>query len=1016
MRFTDIFIRRPVFAITLSLIVLLIGILSFTKLTIRQFPQIEASVISIHTAYSGATADLMEGFVTTPIENAIAGVDGIDYVTSSSTQGLSTITVNLKLGFDVNQATNDISNQISSIRWKLPEEIDDPVISQQDPNARPILYIAFSSQRMTLEEITDYLLRTLQPQMQTQPGVGQAVIFGDFEYAMRIWLDPAKMVAHQVTATDVQAALQQNNVQSAAGQIEGDLQLFDIYANTDLTEASQFNQLFIRNVNGRIVRIQDIGEAKLGSKDPVVSVNANGEKTIMMGIIPKTTANPLDVAKNITTLLDQIRTHMPQDLQATLVWDTSKFISSSLEEVNHTIFEAALFVFIVIFLMIGSLRAVFVPIITIPLSLIGTFGIMLALGYSINTLTLLAFVLAIGLVVDDAIVVLENVDRHLHEGMKATQAALKGAAEIAFPVIVMTLTLAAVYAPIGFATGLIGQFFTEFAFTLAGSVIVSGFIALTLSPMMCSKIYQGRESKTSKLAEFAAHAFTNLKTIYRTILIKVLHRRRFMILIAICVYISCYLLFIMIPQELTPAEDQGGLMGIMTGPAAANLRYTEEHSKAIEKIYQSIPEMEAYGIINGHPQGVNSSMSFLVLKPWDKRKHTAMEIQMNLFPLFQSIPGVQAFPVNPSSLPGASGFTPIEFILKTTGSYEELQQLADQFTQEASKIKGLLQIDNDLKIDKPQVVVNINRNKATDLGIHMNELANSFNLFLGQRTLTRFNMGGRSYDVLPELYARYRKTPTAINNLYVRTAHNDLVPLSNIATIKEQIVPESLNHFQQGRATTITASLASNLTLGDALKQLKQVADKVLPKTIEIDLGGESRQFMDTAGTMTQTFIFSLLFIYLILAAQFESFRDPLIVILSVPLSLAGALLFLILFGGTLNIYSEIGLVTLVGLITKHGILMVEFANQQREQGIHFFDAIITSATTRLRPILMTTSAMVLGALPLALASGAGAMSRRQIGLVIIGGMTLGTLFTLFVVPTAYCLLVSKKRKPVDSG
>ena len=1012
MSFTDVFIKRPVFATTLALIILLVGLVSLSQLTLRLFPNISPSVISVTTSYPGADANLIEGFVTTPIENAISSIDGIDYIESKSTPSRSRITVHMKLGYDINDAMTDVASKVSSVRWQLPKDIYDPTVEKSDPNAQPIIYLSFLSNTKTPEQVTDYLLRVVQPQLQTLDGVSQAELMGQREYAMRIWLNPQFMAAHNVTASDVQQALLSNNIQSASGLIEGEDQEFTVYSNTDLNNEKQFNNIPIRtDSTGHTIRIKDVGKAELGAPDDRVTVLMNGIPSIFIGIIPKSTANPFSVARETLNMLPTIQKYMPKGIKATLLGDMSTYIASSLREVRGTILEACFFVFLVIFLMIGSFRAVLIPMVTIPLSVIGSAIFMHVLGYSINTMTLLAFVLAIGLVVDDAIVVLENIHRHLAEGLPPVKAAIVGAREISFAVITMTLTLAAVYAPIGFTTGLTGKLFSEFAFTLAGAVIVSGFLALTLTPMMCSKIYRKNENFEKGMPGAINRIFVHIMAGYKKLLLRVIKAKYIVLIVALSIVALCGYLYLQIPSELIPSEDQGAIIGIVAGSGSANLSYTERQTELLAKIYDGIPEIENYGIINGVPNGVSSALSFVILKDWDKRKRSADQIINSLYMPMMMIPGVQAFPVNPPLLPGAGGMTPIDFVLKTTKSYEYLNKESWKFVAALKKWGGLRNIQNDLQIDQPQTIIDIHRNEAADLGIQMSAISASLGMFLGQPEVTRFNIEGRSYQVLPELFPQFRKTPDSLYDLNVRTSSGKLVPLSNLVTVKEKVIPRTLNHFQQLRSAIIKANLTPGMTQGNALSYMTKLANKTLPKDIQIDYTGQSRQYEKSSGKMMQTFIFAIIFIYLILAAQFESFIDPFIVMFSVPLSIAGALLLLLLDHGTMNIYTQIGLVTLVGLITKNGILIVEFANQLQEKGVEFSEAIITSAAVRLRPILMTTGAMVLGSLPLVMASGAGANARHQMGLVIIGGMTFGTLLTLFIIPTAYYYFASKKEK-----
>lgn len=1021
MSFTDIFIRRPVLAIVLSLIILLIGVRSYLSLPVRQFPEIDASAINISTTFPGAGANVMEGFVTTPLENALSGINGIDYIQSSSMEGISNITIYFHLGYDINKAITDVSNAVASARSSLPNAINDPIVKEDDPNAQPTMYIPFTSSQRSPEALTDYIVRVVQPQIATLPGVSQAPIYGERLYAMRIWLNPQQMAARGITADDVSNALSNNNVQATAGYIDSKWEEFDINATTDLQTPKQFNNMVIKNVNGNFIRLSDIGYATLGAEDNRVSVNVDGKGALFLAVIPQSSGNPLIISKEVRQVLAKIGKFLPADItiNKNVIWDLSRFIAQSLTEVYHTILEAIAFVVLVIFLFLGSPRSTLIPVITIPLSIIGVCSFMLALGYSINILTLLACVLAIGLVVDDAIVVVENIHRHIEEGLTPFDAAIKGAREIRFAVIAMTVTLACVYAPIGFVTGLTGALFREFAFTLAGAVIISGFIALTLSPMMCSKLMKHNINRKG-LTHHVDQIFHRCMQAYKRFLGKTLNRRAIVLIIAAVIYTSCYLLYSTLPTELAPTEDQGAVMAIATGPSSANLNYTLKYTAEIEKIFKSVPEGIGYGFINGYGGGTaapNQAFGFLVLKPWDKRKRTAQQIIDSLYPQFFGITGLRAFPFNIPSLPDAGGFTPVEFVLKTTQSYQELNTAVNKLlTIARTQNPRLLNIDSDLHLDKAQINVDINRDRAADLGIPMASINNTLSLAFGRPELSHFNMNGRAYDVIPELQLQYGDVPQQIGNLNVRTLSGQLVPLSNIATITMGVEPQSLNHFQQIRSATITAALAPGYTLGEALNYLEQVTKTDLPSYIEYDFSGQSRQFVQATGAMEETFAFALIFIFFVLTLQFNSFRDPLIVMMSVPLSTAGALVTLhCLPGGTSNIYTQIGLVTLIGLISKHGILIVEFANKLQKQGLSKVDAVIEAASIRLRPVLMTTFATVLGAMPLALASGAGAVARQQLGWTIVGGMSFGTLFTLIVIPTIYSYLASNKNKQVEA-
>lgn len=1007
MSFTDIFIKRPVFATVLSLIILLVGLRSYFTLPVRLYPKIDASVVTISVNYSGADAALMEGFVTTPIENALGGVDGIDYITSKSASGHSEISVYFKLGYDINTAVSDINSKVSSARYLLPKDIDSPVVSKNDPNARPSMYIAFSSDTVPVEKITDYLERAVQPQVQTLPGVGTAQVWG-LKYAMRIWLDPELMSAHGITPSDIRTALTSQSLQAPGGQLKTSLQAFSVKTFSEVSTEEQFNDLVLRQSGGQLTRIRDVGKASFGSRTSDISVWINGKASDVMAITPASIANPLDISSEIKKSFSSLVASLPKDISSKIMWDDSKFISESIKEVKKTIIEATLCVILVVFLFLGSWRTLLIPTVTIPLSLIGVCTIMYILGYTLNTITFLSMVLAIGMVVDDAIVVTENIHRHIADGKTPLEASLLGAREIQFAIIAMTFTLAAVYAPIGFLTGLIGSLFKEFAFTLAGAVIISGFIALTLSPMMCSRIMLPHHVSETNFVKKINKIFGKVMQYYEKWLHRVLNNRKKVLSIIPIVFILGSALYFFIPSELAPAEDSGIIFSPIIAPTSANIEYTQKYSKMVESFYSKVPEAEGYLVVNGRG-APNMGISLLMLKPWSERKRSVDQIIAELFPKFWSIPGIRAFPINPSSLPGAGGGAPIQIEIQTMGDYNKLNEIAQKVEAESKKNRQLINVRVEPKLDQPQLNIKVNREKAGDLGISMIDIGYAINLAIGQPTASRFGIEGRSYDVVPQLYPEFSNRPDMMNYLYLTTLSGVLVPLGNIVTLEEEVTPQSYNHFQQMRSIEISASMVPGYTLNKALKYFENTI-KSVAADIKIDYAGQSRLFFQTSGQMGITFFFAIIFIFLVLAAQFESLRDPFIVLFTIPLSIFGALLAMLLTGCTLNIYSEIGLVTLIGLISKHGILMVEFANQLQETGKSIEEAIVMAATIRLRPILMTTAAMVLGTIPLAFATGAGAISRQQIGWVIIGGMSVGTVFTLFVVPVVYTYVATRNR------
>ena len=782
---------------------------------------------------------------------------------------------------------------------------------------RPSLYIGYTSTTRDGEAITDYINRVIKPQIATLPGVGQTNIYGE-DYAMRIWLNPDLMTAHNVTIADVSNALTNNNKQSPTGYIKTAGNQINVTATTDLNTAAQFNNLVIKNNDGQPVYIKDVGKAELGPESDQFSATINNQNAIVVGVTPQPTANPLDVSTVVKTALARMKSELPADLRGNVDWDNSKFIAASITEVKKSILEAAFAVLLVMFIFLGSFRVLLIPAITIPLSLIGVFALMLPMGFTLNTLTLLAMVLAIGMVVDDSIVVSENIHRHMELGEGPFAAAINGTREIKFAIIAMTFTLAAVFAPIGFLTDITGSLFKEFAFTLASAIIISGLIALTLSPMMCSK-FLSSHAKQSKFSRFVDNTFHKTVAVYRRLLTFVTAHIRWVGVAVLAIVVSTVFLYRSMPQELAPAEDMGAVLTMLTGPSSANLAYMEKYAKELVPIYNTVPEKDAYAIFNGG-DSLNSSMSFLILKPWHERHKSSQQIIGELQPKLAQIPGVQAFPLNPFRLPGASGFTPVSFVLKTTGSYEQLGDTAKKMIAAMSKNSGFINPDSDLKFDQPQLQVNINRNKAADLGVSMNDIGAAINLALGEPTNGHFAMGGASYDVIPQLAPEFMNSNDAINNINVRTSSGALVPLANLVTTKEITAPQNLTHFQQQRAVTISASLAPNYTLGQALSWLQTTAKNIMPENTTYDFSGSSRQFFQASHGSMQTFIFALLFITLILAAQFESFLDPFIVLFSVIPAIAGALLTLKLAGGTINIYTQIGLVTLIGLISKHGV------------------------------------------------------------------------------------------------
>jgi multidrug efflux pump len=1005
---SDLSIKRPVLATVMSLAVILIGLISYSRLSVREYPNIDEPIVNVETRYPGATSEIIESQITQPMEESLAGIDGIDMLTSISRPEYSLITVKFRLSRNPDEAANDVRDRVSRVRGILPDEIDEPVISKVEADAQPIIYLAFSSDRHTPLEITDYADRYIKNRLQNIDGVASALILGERRYAMRLWLDAARLAAFRLTPQDVESALRRQNVEIPSGRIESTEREFTVLSETDLRTPEAFDNMIIRDADGYLVRFRDIGRAELAAKDERTIVRFKGIPAVAVGVVKQAIANPLDISMAVYDVLPDIERNLPAGMKVAVAYDRSVFIDRSIKNVYTTIGEAVVLVILVIFLFLRNIRATLIPLVTIPVSLIGAFGMMYVFGFSINTLTLLAMVLAIGLVVDDAIVMLENIHRHIEQGVPPLQAAFKGSREIAFAVIAMTLTLAAVYAPIGFMEGRTGRLFTEFALTLAGAVLVSGFVALTLSPMMCSKLLRHRESH-HPLYNFIEKGMVAMTDGYRRLLHMALKAWVVVVLFALVVVGAAGVLFGMLKSELAPFEDRGTIIGVGIAPEGSTVAYTDKYARMIEDVYASTPEVETYFVVTGSPV-VSQIISFANLQKWEVRERKQQAIVQEMQPkLFGGIPGIMAFPLNPPSLGASPLDKPIQFVLQTNASYEELQKMTDAVMQEARQWPGFLNLDTDLKLSKPQLSVQVDREKTVDIGADVSIVGRTLETMLGGRQVTRFKREGKQYDVIVQIEDAQRMTPSDLSSIYVRGKGEDLVQLSNLVTVEETVAPKELNRFSQLRAAKITASLAPGYALSEGLAQLEEIAGRVLQGNALIDYDGPSREYKESSASLYLTFLLALGFIYLVLAAQFESFVDPFIIMLSVPLSVTGALLALYLSGHTLNVYSQIGLVTLIGLITKHGILIVEFANQLREEGKSKLEAVVESSTLRLRPILMTTGAMVLGALPLAIAHGAGAESRQAIGWVIVGGLSFGTLFTLFVIPTAY-LLIARSR------
>jgi multidrug efflux pump len=1016
MTLSDISIRRPVFATVLSLTLVLLGLVSYQRLTIREYPNIDEPTLTVDVTYRGASAEIVESQVTQPLEESLYGIDGIELMTSFSRAERSQITVKFRLTRNVDSAAADVRDRVSRVRSRLPTEIDEPVIAKVEADAFPVIFIAFSSDTVSQLEITDYIDRFVKDQLQTIDGVSQLRIFGERTFAMRIWLDRVRMAAYRVTAQDIENALRRQNVEIPSGRIESTQREFTILAETDLRTPEQFENLILRDNEGYLVRLRDVGRAELGPRDQRVLTRFNGKPAVNVGVIKQSTANPLSVATEAKRRLPQILAELPPGISADIAFDSTVFIERSIDNVFTTIGEAVVLVVLVIFLFLRSFRATLVPLVTIPVSLIGTFTMMMLLGFSINTLTLLAMVLAIGLVVDDAIVMLENISRYVEEGMKPFEAALKGSREIAFAVIAMTITLAAVYAPVAFQTGRTGRLFIEFALTLAGSVIVSGFVALTLSPMMCSKMLK-HEAKPNLFYRVGGRVLESMNNGYRRLLGWTFSARPLVVVVGLAAAGAAGWLFTKIPSELAPSEDRGNVSNIGFAPEGSTIDFTMSYGRRLEDIYlrsetlgrpEISQNVDKLLVIVGFPD-VTRLLAFARLKPWEERTVKQQRITEMARPLAQRITGIVAFPINPPSFGLRTSDKPVQVVLLTTQPYAVLDQATSQIMAIARTNPCLTALDSDLKLNKPDLRVRPDREKAALLGVEVETIGRTLETMMGGRQVTRFKREGKQYDVMVQVADADRVSPSQLNEIFVRARSGQMIPLSTLITFNETVAPKELNHFNKLRASTVSANLVGGCALGDALKFMDAAADQ-LPGTIRIDYNGQSREFKQSSRGLYETFLMALVFIFLVLAAQFESFVDPLIIMLTVPLTMTGALLALYFTGNTLNVYSQIGLVTLIGLITKHGILIVEFANQLQEQGMAKVEAVKEAATLRLRPILMTTGAMVLGALPLAYATGAGGESRQAIGWVIVGGLTFGTLFTLFVVPTAYTYLARKRE------
>ncbi|WP_438481236.1 efflux RND transporter permease subunit [Oleiharenicola lentus] len=1025
MNFTEIFIRRPVLATVVNLFLLIAGYQAIQALVVRQYPYTSNAVVTVSVAYPGANADLVRGFVTTPLEREISSADGIDYVESVSRQNSATITARLRLNYDPNDALTQITAKVNRVKGELPAGAEDPVFDVAVGETTPSAFLGFSSEEMEGNQITDYLTRVVQPKLSTLKGVQKAEILGARTFAMRIWLKPERMAALNLSAAQVRTALAAQNYLSAVGQTKGSMLSVNLNAQTDLRSADEFKDIVIRENNGQLIRLRDIADVVLGAENYDSQVIFSGVNGVFVGISALPTANAIDVIKEVRKALPDIQAQLPPGMKGKIVADFTEFINDSISEVMHTLIEAMVIVIIVIYLFLGSFRSVIIPIVAIPLSLVGACALMLALGFSINLLTLLAMVLAIGLVVDDAIVVVENIHRHIEEGLSPFNAAIKGAHELVGPVIAMTITLAAVYAPVGFQGGLTGALFREFAFTLAGAVIISGFVALTLSPVMCAKILRHNPNPKGFEA-FLNRTFGKLQSAYERTLHASLNTRAAIFIVWALVTAALYPFFAGIPpyfsgakNDLAPAEDQGViLMNVEAGATATSeqtLLYAQEVAKIIRRDYPD--ETAEIFVIVGRGGTPNSAFVGWRFKPWSQRTRSTQQLLPEIQAKVASVAGARVSAFLRPSLPGSSGGLPVQIVIGSTEAPQRVAEVSGELLQRAMGSGLFLFGDTNLKFDQPQVNLNIDREKAAALGINMQTLGADLGSMLGGGFVNRFAIDGRAYKVIPQVTRLERLNPDQISDYYISTTKGELVPLSTIATLENVVQPRELRRFQQLNAATLSFAPAPGVTLGEALDWLRNDSTQFFPQGFTIDYNGDSRQFVQEGSTFVATFILAVVIIFLVLAGQYESFRDPLIIMFSVPLTIAAAMVFLFFDFATLNIYTKVGLITLVGLIAKHGILIVEFANKlQEEKGMSIREAAEHAAAVRLRPILMTTAAMVLGVLPLLRASGAGAESRFSIGLVIATGMSIGTLFTLFVVPAFYTLLAKDRRKKPETA
>jgi multidrug efflux pump len=1009
MKLSEISVRRPVLASVMSLLLLLIGLVSFQQLSVREYPRIDEPLVNVSTRLLGASSEVIESQVTKPLEDSIAGIDGVDIMTSISRTEQSQITVRFRLSKDPDTAAAEVRDRVSRVRGRLPDAVDEPVIAKVEADATPTIWLAYTSETMGTLELTELINRVVKPRLQTVPGVADVQIGGDRRYAMRVWVDADRLAAYRLTVQDVEDALRRQNLEVPAGRIESQQREFSVTSRTDLNTVAQFNGIALKTVGGYTVRLRDVARVEEAAASERSRVRLNGVPSISTGIIRNATANPMEVAEGVRALMPQIQRDLPPSVKVQQANDLSVFIDRSIKAVYTTVAEAVVLVALVVFVFLRTLRASIIPLVTIPVSLVGAFALIALAGFTVNTLTLLALVLAIGLVVDDAIVVLENIFRHIEEGMTPFRAALRGVREISFAVVAMTLTLAAVFAPLAFTPGRTGRLFGEFALTLAGAVLVSGFVALTLTPMLCSKLLR-HNPKPGRFDRFMESALVWVTGTYTGMLRVTLRHRWAIVLLMLASGGASWWLFSTAKSELSPMEDRGVIFMPVRAPDGSTMEFTARYLDAIDAITAQYPEFDRRFMFIGGGQ-VSTAAAVIRTVDWEERDRTTIELARDLLPKVSSLPGVSVFPITPPSLGQGFRERSINYVIVSGDSYENMARVSQQFIAEMQKNPGIVQPDSDLQLNKPEIFLDVDRDRAADMGVSVEAVARAVETMLGGRVVTRYKRDAEQYDVIVQTASGGRARPEDIEKIFVRGRGEVMVPLSSLVKVREAVSPRELNHFNQRRSVAITANLAPGYSLGEALKFMDETAARVLPQGYATELNGVSREFRASSGSLGVVFVLALLFIFLVLAAQFESFVDPFVILLSVPLSMVGALAALQWSGGTLNVYSQIGLITLVGLITKHGILIVEFSNQLRQQGREVTEAVVEAASLRLRPIMMTTGAMVLGAVPLALSTGAGAESRQQIGWVIVGGMTVGTLLTVFVVPTIYTLF-ARRRVP----